>query len=134
MRHRVAGLGAAGLDIHIESAGTGAWHEGEPPDARSMKVGRARGYSFEGQSARAVSTQDFENFDYILAMDASNLKDLRRRCPAQYADKLALFLDYSSAHKGQDVPDPYYGGPRGFDNVIDLVEAACDGLIAALRT
>ncbi len=124
---------AAGLDIHIESAGTGAWHVGAPPDSRSMKAGRARGYSFEGQSARAVSQSDFENFDYILAMDAKNLRDLQRRCPEEYAHKLALFLDYSPHHKGRDVPDPYYGGPKGFDNVIDLVEAACGGLIAALR-
>ena len=99
---------AAGLGLHIESAGTGAWHEGEPPDARSMRAGHARGYSFDGQSARAVSPSDFETFDYILAMDAKNLKDLQRRCPAAHAHKLALFLDYSLAHKGRDVPDPYY--------------------------
>lgn len=125
---------AAGMDVHIESAGTGAWHVGNRPDPRSMEVGRARGYSFAGQSARAVSAADFEHFDYILAMDAQNLQDLSARCPAQYAGKLDLFLNYSPAHKGQDVPDPYYGGAQGFDNVIDLIEAACDGLIAALRT
>lgn len=129
MRQRATGLG-----LHIESAGTGGWHIGDGPDPRSVTAGQARGYSFAGQTARQVAASDFERFDYILAMDSENLKNLRRICPLEYAEKLELFLDYSPAHTGKDVPDPYYGGPRGFDNVIDLIESACDGLIAALRS
>lgn len=123
----------AGLDLHIESAGTGAWHAGEPPDPRAQAAGQSRGYSFEGQSARKVRVRDFETFDYILAMDRKNLADLQAICPPPGLSKLALFLDYAPHAEVSEVPDPYYGADAGFDHVIDLIESASDGLISALK-
>jgi len=108
-------------DIFIDSAGTGAWHAGEPPDPRSRAEGEKRGYSFAGQSARKVRAQDFHTFDYILAMDRSNLSDLKVIQPHDGMAQLSLFLP-----DGSDVPDPYYGGPDGFARVVDLIEAASD--------
>lgn len=108
-------------DIHIDSAGTGAWHAGESPDPRSRTEGEKRGYSFAGQAARKVRVDDFHNFDFILAMDASNLSDLKTIQPSGSKAKLSLFLP-----DGADVPDPYYGGPNGFSKVVDLIENASD--------
>ncbi len=112
---------AGTTDIKIDSAGTGAWHAGESPDPRSRAEGERRGYSFAGQAARKVRTQDFYDFEYILAMDASNLSDLKVIQPRDGRAKLSLFLP-----DGSDVPDPYYGGPDGFKQVVDLIEAASD--------
>jgi len=112
---------AGDRDIQIDSAGTGAWHAGEPPDPRSRAEGERRGYSFAGQSARKVRQSDFTEFDYILAMDASNLRDLAEIAPANMTANLSLFLP-----DGRDVPDPYYGGADGFRNVVDLIENAAD--------
>ncbi|WP_427454306.1 low molecular weight protein-tyrosine-phosphatase [Litorimonas sp. WD9-15] len=112
---------AAGTDIIIDSAGTGAWHAGEGPDPRSRAEGESRGYSFAGQAARKVRRSDFTEFDYILAMDAANLRDLAEIAPQHMTAKLSLFLP-----DGQDVPDPYYGGPDGFRDVVDLIEGAAD--------
>lgn len=119
---------SAGADILIDSAGTGAWHAGEAPDPRSRAEGERRGYSFAGQAARKVRVQDFYEFDLILAMDASNLSDLREIQPADGTAQLSLFLP-----DGSDVPDPYYGGPHGFKNVVDLIEGASDHWLAALK-
>ncbi len=125
----------AGLNnIQIDSAGTGAWHIGNPPDPRSRAAAETRGYSFEGISARKIAVSDFETFDYVLAMDRSNLKDLKALEPAGSPAKLSLFLDYAPPHSQREVPDPYYGGPQGFEQVIDLIEAASDGFIMHLRT
>ena len=124
---------AAGLDINIDSAGTGAWHTSEPPDRRAQASGRDRGYSFDGQTARKICLDDFEKYDHILAMDRKNLKELTAICPAAHRHKLELFLDYAPHQPEREVPDPYYGGDAGFDHVIDLVEAASNGLIAALK-
>ena len=124
---------AAGLDLRIDSAGTGGWHKGEPPDARAMAEGERRGYSFEGQSSRKVENFDFGSFDYILAMDHKNIADLKSVCPAGFAHKLELFLDYTPRTQTREVPDPYYGGPDGFVQVVDLIEAASDGLIAHIK-
>lgn len=122
----------AGLDVVIESAGTGGWHAGEPPDPRARATGEGRGYSFEGQTARAVRDTDFSDFDHILAMDRKNLEELQSRSPKQYEYKIKLFLDYSQSGTSE-VPDPYYGGPQGFDNVLDLIEDASAGLITTLK-
>jgi len=122
----------AGLDIKIDSAGTGAWHAGETPDARAMEAGERRGYSFAGQAARKVSPSDFAEFDYILAMDDENLQHLQSLRPATYSGTLTLFLDFAPRISSSEVPDPYYGGTDGFENVIDLIEAASDGLIKTL--
>ena len=114
-------------DIKIDSAGTGAWHAGESPDPRSRAEGESRGYSFAGQAARKVRIQDFYDFDFILAMDVSNLSDLKDIEPHDGTAKLSLFLP-----DGSDVPDPYYGGPDGFSNVVDLIESASDCWIGKL--
>lgn len=121
------------MALNIESAGTGGWHHGESPDPRAIAAGEARGYSFSGQKARKVSKEDFEAFDHILAMDKSNLRDLLGICPDRHAPKLKLFLDYAPKQSVRDVPDPYYGGEKGFDTVLDLIEAASDGFLDSLN-
>ena len=121
------------LNIEIDSAGTAGYHTGAKPDSRSAQHGEKRGYDFSKLSVRAVSLQDFDHFDYILAMDEQNLKDLLERCPIEHQNKVQLFLDYAINYPNQnEVPDPYYGGARGFEFVLDLVEDACDGLIKHL--
>lgn len=124
---------AAGLDIIIDSAGTGAWHAGELPDPRSCEAGEAAGYSFEGQSARQVQKADFAKFDYILAMDSANLRSLKAMQPAGYSGHLGLFLDFAEGNNEREVPDPYYGGEDGFRHVVYLIEQASAGLIARLK-
>jgi protein-tyrosine phosphatase len=127
-----------GLDgeIEIDSAGTGAWHVGEPPDARSTAVARERGIVMEG-AARQVTEGDFEHYDLLLAADAQNVAALRAAAPdAAAAAKVRLLREFDGqavAAGDLDVPDPYYGGPDGFEHVLDLVEAACDGLLDRLR-
>ena len=124
----------AGLKLRIESAGTGGWHRGEPPDPRARLAGENRGYSFEGQEARRVESNDFAVFDLILAMDQRNLRDLQTACPPNEQEKIKLFLEFATDLSVSEVPDPYYGGDDGFDHVLDLVEAASDGLITKLKT
>ena len=128
-RHKVR---LAGLEnrIHIDSAGTGAWHVGNPPDSRAQSVAAARGISMAGQRARKVRYEDFERFDYVLAMDRENLEDLRAMAPDEHYDKIRLFLEFAEQRAETEVPDPYYGGPQGFEHVFDLVEEAADGLLA----
>lgn len=118
--------------LHIDSAGTHAYHIGEPPDRRSQAVALEKGYDLSSQKARRVSEQDFHDFDYILAMDSDNMRRLRDQAPANGKATLALMLDYSSSARGEDVPDPYYGGARGFDHVLALIEEASDGLLDEL--
>jgi len=122
----------AGLDLRIDSAGTGGWHQGEPPDERACETGARRGYDFTRQESRKIENNDFVVFDLVLAMDARNLSDLKSVCPAEYHHKIKLFLEYAPGQNSREVPDPYYGGADGFDHVLDLVEAASDGLITAL--
>jgi protein-tyrosine phosphatase len=131
----------AGLEdsIVLDSAGTGGWHVGEPPDERATATARARGIALEG-AARQVRAEDFEDFDLIVAMDSSNLADLRGTAPDVDArEKVRLLREFDPASMDQDpthpldVPDPYYGGPRGFEDVLDLVGAACAGLLEQMR-
>lgn len=129
-RHRAQ---AAGLDIRIDSAGTHAYHVGQPPDPRSTEFAALRGIDLSTQRARKVAPGDFAAFDHILAMDKDNLALLVAACPPQHQHKLGLFMQYASKSKSDIVPDPYYGGPRGFDEVLDFIEDASDGLIARLR-
>jgi protein-tyrosine phosphatase len=131
MRSRVQ---AAGLQDHIlvDSAGTSNWHAGEPPDARSIKAAAQRNYDLRSQRARQVVDTDFGIFDHILAMDHMNLHELRMRCPRQHQHKLGLMLAYGSTGYNE-VPDPYDGGKDGFELVLDLLEAACDDLLAHIR-
>lgn len=125
---------SAGVEVHIESAGTSGWHIGETPDSRSQAAGRKRGYNFTGQESRKVCMNDFVIFDYILAMDEKNKRDLLSICPAPYQAKVKLFLEFAPDISARDVPDPYYGGTGGFDHVLDLIEAASDGLIAVIKS
>lgn len=124
----------AGLKVHAESAGTSGWHIGEPPDPRSIEAGEARGYSFQGQASRKVRRADFGDFDYVLAMDADNLAALQEICPESYLSRVQLFLEYAPQAETSEVPDPYYGAGDGFTDVLNLIERASDGLIAALKT
>jgi len=124
----------AGLDarFEIDSAGTGDWHAGELPDERSRKAASRRGIVLESR-ARQVRDDDFEKFDHILAADERNLAGLRGRAPKEAHVKLALLRSFDeTALPGAEVPDPYYGGARGFDDVLDMCERACAGLIRAL--
>lgn len=120
----------AGLAVTIDSAGTGAWHRGNPPDRRMMAAAKARGIDLSAQRARQVDTGDFYMFDHILAMDASNLADLHDLAPPDATAEVRMFLDYGA---GGDVPDPYYGGDDGFEHVLDLVTEASNGLLRHLR-
>jgi protein-tyrosine phosphatase len=124
----------AGLDkdVEVDSAGTHAYHVGEAPDPRSRKAAAERGYELGQLRARRVTTADFLRFDYILAMDRDNLAMLRKACPAEEQHRLGLFLDHARADE-DEVPDPYYGGPEGFERVLDLIEDGATGLIEVLR-
>jgi protein-tyrosine phosphatase len=126
-----AGLGDR---VDVESAGTGGWHAGEPPDERATLAARRRGVTLEG-AARQVRSDDFRRFDLLIALDRSNLRELLLRAPDEdAAEKVRLLREFDPAAAGDlDVPDPYYGGDRGFETVLDMVESACRGLIDELR-
>ena len=117
----------AGIDLHVESAGIGRWHVGCPPDERAQHHAKGRGYDLSRLRARQVEPFDFERFDLILAMDRGHLRALERMAPQRRRAKIRLFA------AGRDVPDPYYGGPEGFEEVLNLVEAACRDLLQELR-
>lgn len=119
--------------IFIDSAGTHAYHVGEQPDSRSQATARTRNIDMSQQRARKVCIEDFEEFDHILAMDESNHYDLMRICPDHLQHKVELFMNYANNFSETEVPDPYYGGPSGFDHVFDLVEDASRGLIDKLH-
>jgi protein-tyrosine phosphatase len=122
-------------EIEIDSAGTGGWHAGAPPDARATEAAHRRGIVLEG-AARKVVPSDFDEYDLLLAADRENLADLRALAPdAEARAKVRMLREFDPASQGRDldVPDPYYGGPGGFEDVLDLVEAACRGLLAELR-
>ena len=120
--------------ILVDSAGTGDWHAGEPPDSRAQLHARKRGFELGHLRARQVNREDFRRFDFILAMDRNNLADLERLRPRNYTGELALFLRYARAGEGLlEVPDPYYGGSGGFETVLDLVEDAAGGLLEHVR-
>ncbi|MBI2424991.1 MAG: low molecular weight phosphotyrosine protein phosphatase [Candidatus Hydrogenedentes bacterium] len=130
--HKVAAAGLAGR-IESDSAGTSAWHAGEAPDGRAQEEAERRGIDIGRQRSRAVVSSDFEAFDLILAMDSENLRELKSRCPQDLQGKLHRLLDYAPQGEHRDVPDPYYGGPQGFARVFDMIDDACDGLLAAVR-
>jgi protein-tyrosine phosphatase len=116
-----------GLQVQVESRGTHDYHVGEPPDDRAQHHARQRGYDLSAQRARQVAAKDFAQFDIVVAMDRGHLRNLERLCPPEHRSKLRLFVP------GQDVPDPYYGGPQGFEAVLDIVEEGCRRLLDELR-
>jgi len=123
---------AAGLVTRIASAGTGGWHAGEGADPRAVEAGRARGYDLSHHTARQVRADDFDDFDLVLAADASNLRVLRERAPVVAHERIVLALRCAGIAQPGEVPDPYYGGVRDFEHVVDLSERIADGLIAKL--
>ncbi len=125
----------AGLSARIrsDSAGTHAYHIGDPPDARAQRHAAKRGYDLSASRARRVEAADFERFDYVLAMDENNLSLLTRDCPNGYAGKLALLMSYGMQAEPIAVPDPYYGGPQDFEHVLDMAEDAAQGLLRHIR-
>lgn len=122
-----------GQQIEIDSAGTHAYHVGEKPDRRAMQAAANRGIDLGSQRARRVEAADFACFDYVLAMDSSNLDDLLSICPKEHRPKVSLFLEFAENLAERDVPDPYYGGGQGFERVLDLVEAGSRGLLGDIR-
>lgn len=120
--------------IVVDSAGTHAYHIGEAPDPRSQQTARRHGIDLSHQRARRVAHPDFEEFDYILAMDRDNYSILVRSAPAEHHSKIRLFLEFAPERDEEEVPDPYYGGPEGFDRVYDMVEAAARGLLQDIRS
>ena len=129
-RVQAAGLGDR---VQVDSAGTHSYHVGAPPDARSQAHALQRGYDLSTQRARQLQVSDFEHFDLILAMDGDNLALARERCPPQQARKLRRFAEFFQHHHSAEVPDPYQGGARGFEEVLDLVEDGCEGLMQHVR-
>ena len=119
--------------IFVDSAGTHAYHAGEPADYRARHAAERRGFSLSGIRARRIADRDFDRFDYILAMDEANLDVLKGWAPPGSRNKLGLFLHYSGRHREIEIPDPYYGGAAGFERVLDLVEEASLGLLETLR-
>jgi protein-tyrosine phosphatase len=134
MRHLVAEAGLEG-EVEIESAGTGGWHVGHPPDERATAAAAGRGIALEG-AARRVEPSDLDHYDYVIAMDGENHADLLAMARGPEHEKRITLLrsfDHDSAREGDlDVPDPYYGGAEGFEHVLDLVERACRALLRDL--
>lgn len=136
LRQRLSDAGLAEV-VAVDSAGTHAYHLDSPPDARSSQAGAQRGYELAHLRARKVQPQDYADFDLLLAMDWDNLALLEENCPSDLRRRLRRlteFIPNSHPLAGSPVvPDPYYGGPAGFEHVLDLIEAACDGLVAHLQ-
>lgn len=130
-RHQVEQAGLS-TQFLIDSAGTHAYHIGEPPDLRSQEHALKRGIDLSQQRARQVASEDFERFDLLLAMDKENLALLQRKCPAHLQHKLRLMMSYASHSPSEVVPDPYYGGAQGFETVLDYLEDASTGLLQSL--
>ena len=131
LRRMAAVQGLAGR-IEVASAGLEDWHVGAPPDVRSQAHARRRGYALAALRARHFTPLDFERFDWVIAMDAGHHARLRRLCPPQHAQTLRRAADFSDRVPVGGVPDPYYGDAAGFDAVLDVVEAVCEGVLLEL--
>ena len=129
LRVQERGLGER---IRVDSCGTAGWHVGKPPDPRSVAAARERGYDLSPLRARQLCWEDYFDFDYMLAMDESNLEVLRREAPLDYAGHIGLLLDFAPQAPEREVPDPYYGDGGGFVRVLELMEAASEGLLAEI--
>jgi len=121
------------IHVLVESAGTAEYHVGSAPDSRAQAAARRRGYDMAGFRARTIERRDFERFDLILAMDRSNLSALQHVAPPAARERVRLFLEFTADASVLEVPDPYYGGPNGFEEVLDLIEAASRGLLQHLQ-
>lgn len=130
-RRRLAEAGLEGV-VSVDSCGIGAWHVGKAPDPRAQAASRRRGVDLSALRARQLADEDFYRFDYLLAMDHDNLAAIEARRPPDSDAVATLFLEFAG-HPGRAVPDPYFGGERGFEEVLDLIEAASEGLVATLR-
>ncbi|HET7730101.1 MAG TPA: low molecular weight protein-tyrosine-phosphatase [Usitatibacter sp.] len=125
LRHLVEKRGLAGK-VHVRSAGTHDYHVGEGPDPRTVRHAKKRGYDLSPLRASQVGPEDFHRYDYILAMDRTHMRILRQIAPPEAKARLGMFLEASARWKGEDVPDPYYGGVEGFERVLDMVEEAAE--------
>lgn len=122
----------AGLSVEVDSAGTGDWHVGKPPDRRAIATAARRGIDISGLRARQVSVEDFERFDHLIALDRKNLDDLRLMMPAEPFAELSMLLDHAEGRRGQDVADPYFGDDDGFDAAWRDIMLGVEGLVATL--
>lgn len=124
-----------GLDhlVEVDSAGTAGYHIGDPADPRSVNAAMLRGYDITEHRGRRIEATDFDEYDYILAMDQENYSQLAAVCTTGNWNKLKLFMEFASGFAGKEVPDPYYGGPRAFDLVLDMVESASRGLLKEVK-
>ena len=128
LRTKLQAAGLAG-QVLVDSAGTQGYHTSEAPDPRAVRSAAQRGYDIAKLSARPMRAEDFVAFDWVLAMDQGHLDWLRKRVPPGFAGTLCLIMDFARRHPGvTEVPDPYFGGPAGFEHVLDLLEDACEGV------
>lgn len=130
-----AHLDRRGLDwVTVDSAGTGGWHAGEPPDPRSIAVAAASGVDIRAQRARKLVQADFRHFDWLLCADRSVLRDVRAAAPAEARERVALLLEWAGQGADADIPDPYTGGPEDFRRVWAMVDAAAAGIVARIAS
>lgn len=132
LRQRSVGIGLA-ENVRIDSAGTHSPRRGEPPDPRALTHAARRGYVLADRRSRQLTDSDFCSFDLLLAMDYGNMAELRRRCPPEQQYRLRLLTEFCLHTRSPVVPDPYYGNAQGFEHVLDLLEDACDGLLAHIQ-
>jgi len=128
-----AACNAEGLDILVDSAGTGAWHLGDAPDPRAQAIAREKGLDISRYQARKVTRDDFSRFTHIIALDRSHLRDLKRLAPSSGGAHLSLLLDHAPGRRGEDVEDPYYGTERDFELTWEDIQSATDGLLALVQ-
>lgn len=121
------------LDVELESAGTHGYHVGHPPDPRAAEAAARRGISLSGITARQIEVADFERFDLILCADIANRDRVESMRPKESQAEVRMILDFAMDADEVEVPDPYYGGEKGFERVLDLIESACEGLVRHLR-
>jgi protein-tyrosine phosphatase len=120
-------------DIYIESSGTHAYHIGEPPDSRAQQTAHERGINLSDLRGQRIKSSDFAEFDYLLPMDQDNYEILLSSSPKEHHGKIKMFLSFAPTLTSREVPDPYYGGPSGFDQVFDMVEAGSRGLLDDIK-
>lgn len=132
-RHKVQALGLREF-VTVDSAGTHNYHPGSPPDERSQEHAAKRGYDLSDLRARQIRKSDFDQFDHILVMDWDNLSLVQETCPPHHQNKVRRFTEFCLQFQSPVVPDPYYGGANGFEEVLDLVEDACNGLLVHLQS